>query len=80
MRAFQLTVTQPEIAAILSRVLWKEIQYERVGSEQCVKDIVELTVPHLVQGRFRPEQFVPGVTCQRSLEKVCSYGMFTQHL
>jgi hypothetical protein len=48
-RAFQLTVTQPEIAAILSRVLWKEIQYERVGSEQCVKDVVELTVPHLVQ-------------------------------
>jgi hypothetical protein len=31
-RVFQLTVTQPEIAAILSRVLRKEIQYELVGT------------------------------------------------
>ena len=43
------TVTQPGIAAILSRVLWKEIQYERVGNEQQAKDVVQLIVPHLVQ-------------------------------
>ena len=33
----------------VSRVLWKEIHYERVGAEHYVKDVVELTVPHLVQ-------------------------------
>jgi hypothetical protein len=48
-RVFQLTVTQAGDRRELSRVLGKKIQYERVGTEQFVKDVVELTVPHLVQ-------------------------------
>lgn len=44
-----IELTQPEIAAIIGRVLGKEIKYEQVTGEKFVESVLGKPDPHLAQ-------------------------------